>query len=155
MRAISSSTVITDPCRAGIALGESLASNPPEVVFLFSSVHCSVPELLEGHGSLSLVGDIAIGHSVPVCLARPDDMVAEVQAIAEAASASVREPAAALVISCSGRKALLGKDRDTCADPGLRTGFAPGRFHVIWRNRPFGSQQSYTHNLFHRATCCC
>lgn len=64
MQAISSSTVITDPYRAGIALGESLASMSPEVVFLFSSVHYSVPELLEGlHAALDRDEVIVVGNS--------------------------------------------------------------------------------------------
>ena len=64
MRAISSSTVITDPYRAGIALGESLALMSPEVVFLFSSIHYSAPELLEGlHDALDRDEVIVVGNS--------------------------------------------------------------------------------------------
>ncbi len=64
MQAFSSSTVITDPYRAGIALGELLASMTPEVVFLFSSVHYSVPELLEGfHDALECDDVIVVGNS--------------------------------------------------------------------------------------------
>ena len=37
-----------DPYRAGYALGESLASLAPEVVFLNSSINYAVAELLEG-----------------------------------------------------------------------------------------------------------
>ena len=48
MRAASASTRITDPYRAGVVLGESLAELQPEVVFLFSSIHEAVPELLSG-----------------------------------------------------------------------------------------------------------
>ena len=67
-----------------------------------------VPDSSARLGSLGLFGGIAKGHSVQVCLARPEDLVAEVKAIAEAASASGRVPVAALVVSCSGRKAVLG-----------------------------------------------
>ncbi|MBK7356308.1 FIST N-terminal domain-containing protein [Propionivibrio sp.] len=64
MRAISSSTIITDPYRAGIALGESLATMSPEVVFLFSSIDYSVPELLEGlHDALDHDDVIVVGNS--------------------------------------------------------------------------------------------
>jgi hypothetical protein len=64
MRAISASTFIIDPYRAGIALGESLASISPEVVFLFSSTHYCIPEFLEGlHDALELDEVIVIGNS--------------------------------------------------------------------------------------------
>lgn len=39
MKALSAATQITDPYRAGVALGEQLARLQPEVVFLFSSIH--------------------------------------------------------------------------------------------------------------------
>ena len=64
MRARSSSTIVTDPYRAGIALGESLATMSPEVVFLFSSIDYSVPELLEGlHDALDRDDVIVVGNS--------------------------------------------------------------------------------------------
>lgn len=48
MRAQSASSVLSDPYRAGLALGETLRPLDPEIVFLFTSVHQSSPELLEG-----------------------------------------------------------------------------------------------------------
>ena len=48
MRAQSSKTELFDPYRAGYALGQELAALMPEVVFLYSSTHYAVPELLEG-----------------------------------------------------------------------------------------------------------
>jgi len=64
MRAVSSSTLITDPYRAGLALGESLVTLAPDVVFLFSSEHFSVPELLEGlYDSLESDKVIVVGNS--------------------------------------------------------------------------------------------
>ncbi|MBV8465265.1 MAG: FIST C-terminal domain-containing protein [Burkholderiales bacterium] len=69
MRAASASTSIPDPYRAGFALGESLASTAPEVVFLFSSVHYGhPPELLEGlHDGLNRDGVVVIGNSGDGC----------------------------------------------------------------------------------------
>lgn len=64
MRAASSSTLLTDPYRAGLALGEALVDLAPEVVFLFSSVDFSVPELLEGlHDALEDDDLIVVGNS--------------------------------------------------------------------------------------------
>jgi hypothetical protein len=49
MKALSASTSLLDPYRAGLALGTSLAAVSPEVVFLFSSVgYGDGAELLEG-----------------------------------------------------------------------------------------------------------
>ena len=64
MRALSASTTIFDPYRAGIALGEALAPLRPEVVLLFSSTPYSTPELLEGlHDALDNDGVIVVGSS--------------------------------------------------------------------------------------------
>lgn len=64
MRALSASTTIFDPYRAGLALGEALAPLRPEVVLLFSSTHYSTPELLEGlHDALDVDGVIVVGSS--------------------------------------------------------------------------------------------
>lgn len=49
MQALSASNMISDPYRAGVALGEALSPITPEVVFLFGSVHYfETSELLEG-----------------------------------------------------------------------------------------------------------
>jgi len=68
MRAMSASTVISDPYRAGMALGESIAALDPEVVFLFSSIHYSLPDLLEGlHDGLGSDRVIVLGNSGDGC----------------------------------------------------------------------------------------
>ncbi len=68
MRAVSASTVINDPYRAGVALGESLAEIDPEVVFLFSSIHYAVPDVLEGlHDGLDRGNVIVIGNTGDGC----------------------------------------------------------------------------------------
>lgn len=68
MRAVSASTVINDPYRAGVALGESLTEIDPEVVFLFSSIHYAVPDLLEGlHDGLDRDNVIVIGNTGDGC----------------------------------------------------------------------------------------
>ena len=114
-----------------------------------------VPDLLDGLGSLGLFGGIARGHSVQVCLARPEEMVAEVRGIAKAASASGRMPVAALVVSCSGRKAVLGSQigHEVSA---LTEDFAPGLplagFPSLGEIAPLRAGNGYTRNLFHNMT---
>lgn len=64
MRARSASTVLSDPYRAGLALGESLRDLAPEIVFLFTSVHQGTPEILEGlYDAIERDGLIVIGNS--------------------------------------------------------------------------------------------
>ncbi len=114
-----------------------------------------IPDLLDTGGSLGLFGGIPRGHSVQVCLARPEDMVAEVRTIAEAASASGKGAAAALVISCSGRKVLLGEQikHETSA---LTEAFAPdlplAGFTSFGEIAPLRRADGYTRNLFHNMT---
>lgn len=106
-------------------------------------------------GSLGLFGGIAKGYSVQLCLARPEDMVAEVHALAEAAHAEHATLAAALVISCSGRKALLGPlvnhevgalTQAFSADLPLAGFPSAGEIGPLRRGR------GYTRNLFHNMT---
>lgn len=114
-----------------------------------------IPELLDRQGSLGLIGGIAGGRSVQVCLARPEDLIAEIHTIAEAASFSAKGPIAALVISCSGRKTLLGAQiaHEVRA---LTHAFAPGLplagFTSYGEIAPLPRADGYTRNLFHNMT---
>jgi hypothetical protein len=65
MRTLSASTLTTDPYRAGVTLGEALASITPEVVFLFGSVHYfESNELLDGlYDALGRDDLVLIGNS--------------------------------------------------------------------------------------------
>lgn len=68
MRAVSASTSNLDPYRAGVELGESVASIEPEVVFLFSSIQYAVPDLLEGlHDAVGRDDLIVFGNSGDGC----------------------------------------------------------------------------------------
>lgn len=108
-----------------------------------------------GSGLLGLFGGIDRGHSVQICRARPEDMVNKVRAIAETEHASGRRPAAALVISCSGRKALLGTliEQEISA---LTTAFGAdlpvAGFPSAGEIGPLRRGSAYTRNLFHNMT---
>ncbi|HEY3447979.1 MAG TPA: FIST N-terminal domain-containing protein [Myxococcales bacterium] len=71
-----------------------------------------IPEFDKPSGGLALYGGIAEGLKVQVCVAEPDDLIREVYAIAERARTLDFEPAAALIVSCAGRKWLLGERVD-------------------------------------------
>lgn len=67
-----------------------------------------VPQFTHQEGGLGLYGGIERGRLVQVCLARPEDLIREVYDIAGRARAEF-EPVAALIVSCNGRKGLLGE----------------------------------------------
>ena len=90
-----------------------------------------------------------------VCLAHPEDMVAEVRAIAEAASASGRVPVAALVVSCSGRKAVLGTHighEISALTEAFVAGLPLAGFPSLGEIAPLQGANGYTRNLFHNMT---
>jgi len=114
-----------------------------------------VPDSSARLGTLGLFGGIARGHSVRVCLAHPEDMVAEVRAIAEAASASGRVPVAALVVSCSGRKAVLGTHighEVSALTEAFAAGLPLAGFPSLGEIAPLQGANGYTRNLFHNMT---
>ena len=107
------------------------------------------------NGSLTLHGGIRSGELVQVCLTNPDHLEAEVRAIAAQAAASGFKPAAALIISCAGRKWLLGGqigyEVDAIAD--AFEGRLPlAGFPSFGEIGPLFHQGHYTRNLFHNMT---
>lgn len=106
-------------------------------------------------GSLGLFGAIAEGHTLQLCVNRPDDMVREVRALVEAASACARPIAAALVISCSGRKFVLGPQlgNEVSALTQVFASDLPlAGFLSAGEIGPQRSELAYTRNLFHNMT---
>lgn len=107
------------------------------------------------NGSLTLHGGICSGELVQVCVTNPDHLEAEVRAIAAQAAASAFKPAAALIISCAGRKWLLGGqigyEVDAIAD--AFEGRLPlAGFPSFGEIGPLFHQGHYTRNLFHNMT---
>lgn len=106
----------------------------------------------EKSGSIGLFGGIDRGHSVQVCMARQEDMVEKVKLVAISAHANGNKPAAALIVSCSGRKALLGTliENEISA---LTEVFSPNLplagFPSAGEFGPLRRGQAYTRNLFH------
>ena len=106
-------------------------------------------------GSLTLHGGIDNGEMVQVCLASAAQLRDEVYKIAQTVHRSEFVPSAALIVSCAGRKSLLGGQidfeveavRDACAQPIPMVGFSS--FGEIG---PLRHQGHYTRNLFHNMT---
>lgn len=106
-------------------------------------------------GGLSLHGGIQGGDIVQVCLANPRDLVAEVHAIASRAAASGFKPSAALIVSCAGRKWLLGGQIDfevKAIEEAFGGNLAIAGFPSFGEIGPLFHQGAYTRNLFHNMT---
>ncbi len=106
-------------------------------------------------GGLTLHGGIQNGDIVQVCLAKPEDLIAEVHSIATRAAASGFLPSAALIISCAGRKWLLGGE--IAFEVGMVESAFGGTlpiagFPSLGEIGPLYHQGAYTRNLFHNMT---
>ena len=109
-------------------------------------------------GTVALFGAIATGNRVQICRNRPDDLIAGARAIAAAEAERAPAAAAALLISCSGRKFLLGEriaDEVSALTSAFSRDLPIAGFlsagEVAPRRRAQGD--GYTRNLFHNMTC--
>jgi hypothetical protein len=62
-----------------------------------------------GNGGVQLFGRIGEGQQVQVCHAQPDDLVRQVQELGSSLAELTFSPHAGLIVSCSGRKEVLGR----------------------------------------------
>lgn len=114
-----------------------------------------VPAKCSGTQSLGLYGGIEVGSQVQVCLASADAIVDEVYSLADGASRSGLDPAAALIVSCVGRKWLLGKRAREEVDALTRNfgeGLPTAGFPSFGEFAPLRTAQGYSRNLFHNMT---
>jgi hypothetical protein len=112
-----------------------------------------IPEFERG-GTIRLYGSIARGKMVQVCMAEPEDLLAEVSRIAEAASRVDFHPAAGLIVSCAGRKWLLsgriGREVEALADAfphGLPVAGFPSFTEIGPLKQGGRFTRSYAHNM--------
>jgi len=114
-----------------------------------------VPDSRLTDGSFSLFGSIPEGARVQVCLARPDDIIAEVYRVADEVKRSKFEPAAAVVVSCAGRKGLLGNQisHEASAIVDAHGGALPlAGFPSFGEIGPVRLGDTYSETLFHNMT---
>lgn len=114
-----------------------------------------VPDFSDDAGQLGLYGGIENGKLVQVCLASPEQLINEVQALADRACSASFTPKAAIVISCGGRKQMLGP-RIEHEISALSSRFGDRLplvgFPSFGEIAPHKNQQGYTRNLFHNMT---
>lgn len=108
-----------------------------------------------GDGSLTLHGGIRTGERVQVCVADPTKFQDSVRELFAHALATGFDPAAALIVSCAGRKWLLGGQIDhevqAIASAFGRDIPAAG-FSSFGEIAPMLHEGRYTRNLFHNVT---
>jgi len=114
-----------------------------------------VPDFSTDAGHLGLYGGIENGKSVQVCLGSPEQLMQEVHAIAERARSASFEPKAAIIVSCGGRKHMLGQhiEHEVSA---LAEAFPKNLplvgFPSFGEIAPLKGSSGYTRNLFHNMT---
>ncbi|MDY0110740.1 MAG: FIST C-terminal domain-containing protein [Candidatus Krumholzibacteria bacterium] len=91
----------------GISAFQLTGSEDPNLYTLRTIRH------IEGNdGSVTLFGSVRQGQHIQFCHASPDVIVQGVRAVSAQLGRESGEPAAGLVVSCAGRKQVLGRDLD-------------------------------------------
>lgn len=114
-----------------------------------------VPDFSTDAGHLGLYGGIESGKMVQVCLATPAQLLQEVDEIARRSAQTSFQPKAALIVSCGGRKQMLGPQ--TGNEISRLTGAFSERlplagFPSFGEIAPLKGPAGYTRNLFHNMT---
>lgn len=106
-------------------------------------------------GSVRLFGAIESGKDIQVCIANPEDIVKEVQTISATLKGLPFEPAAGIVISCTGRKHLLGhriEHEVNEIEKGIQNIIPIVGFPSFGEIGPIKTKNGYTPTLFHHMT---
>lgn len=114
-----------------------------------------VPDFSTDTGHLGLYGGIERGKSVQVCLATPAQLLQEVDQIARQAAQATFQPQAALIVSCGGRKQMLGPQigNEISQLTGAFTHPLPlAGFPSFGEIAPLKGPAGFTRNLFHNMT---
>jgi hypothetical protein len=139
------------PADIGVAAMQVQSANEPDQRCL-RTIRAVDPQ----DGSVTLFGAVTTGETVQLCYASPEGIVRD----ARAAGARLREtgfaPAAGLVISCAGRKHVLGYRDDDHEVGAIREGcgraFPLAGFPSFGEIGPRRTPTGYTSVLFHNMT---
>lgn len=114
-----------------------------------------VPDFAQADGAVGLYGGIRQGERVQVCEARPERLIEEVWEIARDCGEEGFAPACALIVSCVGRKYVLG-ERIQCEVDNLTQhldfGLPIAGFPSFGEIAPLPVASGYSQNLFHNMT---
>jgi len=114
-----------------------------------------IPSTSYPQGSLGLYGGVERGREVQVCIAHPDELIADVYTLAKESCRQDFIPKAALVISCAGRKWLLGGQIDNevkAMSDAYPEGLPMAGFPSSGEFGPLRQSDGYTPTMFHNMT---
>jgi hypothetical protein len=135
----------------GITALTIINTDQPEIKRLRSIV----PHHLADGQSLRLYGGIDEGRTIRVCLAEPDQLIEEVYALASDSKRSGFDPAAALIVSCVGRKWLLGgrvQHEISALSESFGENLPIAGYPSFGEIGPLQTSEGYSPNLFHNMT---
>ena len=107
------------------------------------------------NGSVMLFGSVDKNKDIQVCIANPEDIIKEVKTIGVKIKDISFDPKAAIIISCAGRKYLLGyriEHEVNEIKKGLNKDAAIVGFPSFGEIGPMKTKKGYTPTLFHNMT---
>jgi len=135
----------------GIVTLNVLSAENPDKKYLRSIVPESI---VDGEG-FSLFGGIETGEKIQVCIAKPEEVIAEVYRVAETLSHEDFTAKAGLIFSCAGRKNLLGNKIEhevTAVCDQLGREFAVAGFPTFGEIGPLRTAEGWSPSFFHNMT---
>jgi hypothetical protein len=102
--------------------------------------------------SIAFHGGIKSGETVRVCLPQPEDLIRGINNLCNPLESQIPDPAAALVVSCVGRKRLLGEDalqEAQALQRQLGSTLPLAGFPSFGEIAPLRTQTGYTHTMLH------
>ncbi len=109
----------------------------------------------EHNSDIQLFGSIAQGEHIQLCLTNSDNIIAEVETVAADLNRLSFQPAAAIIISCAGRKQLLGNKNSIEVSALASTANCPkaiAGFPSLGEISPLKTGPEYSPPLFHNMT---
>ncbi len=104
---------------------------------------------------IRLFGGIAEGEKVQLCLTTPEEIIAEVKSVADGLDQLPFQPMAAVVVSCAGRKHLLGNKNKLEINELVKAMKMPkalAGFPSLGEISPVKTDDGYSEPLFHNMT---
>jgi len=104
---------------------------------------------------IQLFGGMAKGDQIQLCLTSPSKIVNEVETVAAKLDQLEFQPAAAIIISCAGRKQLLGNKNNveiSALASAEKIPEAIAGFPSLGEISPIKTEQGYSQSLFHNMT---
>jgi hypothetical protein len=119
------------------------------------SWHLSIANFDEADGSVTLFGSVETGQEILVCFAHPQTIIGAIEEIGRQMGRTHLDPVAGLIVSCAGRKWVLGhqiEQEAKAAMSGVARPFPIAGFPSFGEIAPLSHGACYTKGLFHNVT---